>query len=1017
MSSWVDAAAKSQLPPSPELKSTQNPNPSVAEGLSLRDGSLEQSSIAATSRLRAVANYGSFGPQALACSLPVASYYSEPDVLVQSSLPSSSTLTGRTRADLSAREQLEGHGSSLGAIAGLHGVSLFRVTKPHAPLLILGHASGASSSLGGVTSLAFQPQVSRAQSSLYLAAARGAGILLWDVSGHSLSPLTGRLGTDAGLAGGVDMDSRISDIAWYAGTDKNSATPLLVATTGSAACLWDLREPPRSTFNKPSVRFGARTRTSAEGNIQVSCTENGDCGILDRSGCLRIFDIRMTVNSRVAAGALFSGNVFRHAGFGLEPFTMSSEGSSCWVCWGVDKPGSDAVVRVLVPGGKAPEPEQYWYMDGSPDRSVDISVSSKTNGYRMYSQVVPPGLACARVCPPIVKDAFVTVSVDNMEEGTTGWHAQLWKLKPSEGGGDSYFDNTVSFEGDLSAFSRQLPTFGDNLHQGVLCASEMAISSSESPRGSVSDEEETRLCLLLCSLTDTGYITTHAIPEAITAQGSDKYNEGASLAVSGRGSKSQARIFPPEKDRPVKDAAHAWNLPNDTMRKKLGNRSENRDLNQGTPTDGPQMPFDMDAPAAYSLAGVPEVPVGVVGGLPATRVPDEEEESTGRTKNNAIDAAFLMERIETDRIPCPRLCGATFGPGLGGLAVFNNGDVRKTWTWWEKSDPARPFQSSTTGPGLNLQDGLSVKATATTRDCPRTLQDLLNMAKAAKEAQWGKRDQDDSDASSVGFHVLDAKFFEDGSDGSSDSGDDESEDLTDGAKEMYDNYFSDSHRLFVDTSLTTRESTEQGSEERTPIDDHLGPSSDVRAPSVSVTNRFDRLSLNNQSIELAQRWKYRQIQVDQYSGNFDELPVPANFVMNSSPVETHSEELRPLSPSRRLGGMSTRFDLFEKHGQESTHQTFLGLPRYRNLVPSSRGHRSGASAELGVPSLGPVGATRGPGISEDEEERGVHGGEYPVRPNMQESMVFLKKLFTHHQDSARPGRGALSPPDGPMRKS
>lgn len=51
------------------------------------------------------------------------------------------------------------------------------------------------------------------------------------------------------------------------------------------------------------------------------------------------------------------------------------------------------------------------------------------------------------------------------------------------------------------------------------------------------------------------------------------------------------------------------------------------------------------------------------------------------------------------------------------------------------------------------------------------------------------------------------------------------------------------------------------------------------------------------------------------------------------------------------------------------------------------------------------------------EYESVHGGAYSVRPNMQESMVFLRKLFTqqHQPDGKTPFPNLLSPPDDPMR--
>lgn len=79
------------------------------------------------------------------------------------------------------------------------------------------------------------------------------------------------------------------------------------------------------------------------------------------------------------------------------------------------------------------------------------------------------------------------------------------------------------------------------------------------------------------------------------------------------------------------------------------------------------------------------------------------------------------------------------------------------------------------------------------------------------------------------------------------------------------------------------------------------------------------------------------------------------------------------------------------------------LPSYRSLLPPSNEPRN----EVQRTSI------------HVEDERGVHGGEYSVRPNMQESMVFLRKLFTHqHQDGGKASfPNLLSPPDSPMRTS
>lgn len=88
---------------------------------------------------------------------------------------------------------------------------------------------------------------------------------------------------------------------------------------------------------------------------------------------------------------------------------------------------------------------------------------------------------------------------------------------------------------------------------------------------------------------------------------------------------------------------------------------------------GLMLPFDMDVPVAYSMASA-----GIAVGIPTATVNDlvspgtvsavgaaEDKEKIDR---DAINAAAIMDSIETDRIPCPRLCGATFSFGVGGLA-------------------------------------------------------------------------------------------------------------------------------------------------------------------------------------------------------------------------------------------------------------------------------------------------------------------------------------------------------------
>jgi hypothetical protein len=89
-----------------------------------------------------------------------------------------------------------------------------------------------------------------------------------------------------------------------------------------------------------------------------------------------------------------------------------------------------------------------------------------------------------------------------------------------------------------------------------------------------------------------------------------------------------------------------------------------------------------------------------------------------------------------------------------------------------------------------------------------------------------------------------------------------------------------------------------------------------------------------------------------------------------------------------------------------------GLPSYRGLV-------SAPTTSVAVrPNSDPYFSALAPSKRlHIENEPGVHGGEYAVRPNMQESMVFLRKLFSHQQEGNPFPPTLLSPPDSPMRKS
>jgi len=506
------------------------------------------------SRLRSIARYQAFAPQALACSDPIPSYFSSSTTNSTSTATrpfhnsishSQSSLLSTTDDDddndddprklVQPNTGTTDGSSSLGAVAGAQGVAVFRIDKPHEPLLMLNHATfskhystanstgtaggglaiyptsngmhnnqqqdvpAGTSATGktgrGVVALAFQPEATR---SLYLAAARGTGVLIWDVSGHCLSPLLGRL-TDVGSATqDYSSDRNVTSLAWKL-SGQRDGLPLLATTTSYSACIWDLRTPIGSLAStKPSIRFGttahststAVTTTSTARKVaaiptnnnsnnivspfvQIACSRANECATLDAAGTVTVFDIRMTQNARGAVCSLATFAAFAHRGVGISYMplyskfgqkdggigacatTSTTSATTAWVTWGLDSPDADAVVKVwsfnnttdnkTVANGQATADEISTSVDDAYRVSKITNTSVSPSSFRLIAQCNPPyHLACARVCPDHVENSIMTIGIlDNSTTSSSGidyyhnqgFRAELWKIRP-EGTGD-----------------------------------------------------------------------------------------------------------------------------------------------------------------------------------------------------------------------------------------------------------------------------------------------------------------------------------------------------------------------------------------------------------------------------------------------------------------------------------------------------------------------------------------------------------------------------------------------------
>ena len=247
---------------------------------------------------------------------------------------------------------------------------------------------------------------------------------------------------------------------------------------------------------------------------------------------------------------------------------------------------------------------------------------------------------------------------------------------------------------------------------------------------------------------------------------------------------------------------------------------------------------------------------------------DEGDERS--TSNNKIDAEKAIN------VPCPRLCGATFGMG-GGMVSFHNGEVKKMWNWFRTSVPksqsanVRQFASENIVGGHNL-DALqyfpndekpknleSVGEPDLKKEnialFPRSLLGLMEMNDAAKYAQWGNEDEDSDGEISDSLLSVDEgdssdECFSYGSSSTDDSGDvnDNILDAKETADIRCEVYFGKNAESYGLPQYTTSDIMGQANKTRNKSrsDSFLGPTTDPLVPVVFLTTKYDDISLNGQ---------------------------------------------------------------------------------------------------------------------------------------------------------------------------
>jgi hypothetical protein len=879
-------------------------------------------------------------------------------------------------------------------------VALFRMSRPQTPLLILSHASSTNSEVGSIKTLAFEP---KSQNALLLAAARGSGVLIWDASGHSLSPLLGRLGAD--VTAGDSSDTTIKTLAWI----KDSGRPLLAVANSASASVWDLRICLGSKTSRPALRFG-NSQTGSPPLTQMASATTDECATLDASGVVRVFDLRIAgPRGKGTARTLCTFAAHQYGGVGLTAMTREDDGTN-WITWGLDAPHTDAAVKVWNTTGTALQQERdsnlrtdYWSMDRSPDQSPlessgAGSLKTAVGSIHLVAQFTTPGLACARVCPDVfddLKDHIVTVSTQTNGE-YPGWRADVWKLNIKD---EDYTFDTATNHGVINIMScgsdtvhGQLSLTIGNVNTGALIGAELAVTVPQ-PRHYAEGVDENQKDLLLCCLTDSGYVTTTSMmTKTLKAPAAGKTRKDELWQSSG----PTGTVYPIDPwTSSFSDAASAMRSFGDKHRQSnkgvldelrysavvnplspLKTTERETDINpqdvqlRGNDIGGTQ--FDLDD-QTVNPAGIG--PVGV-----NTAVVSARDQVVETIEDDMQKRAEIRNKINTRDVPCPRLCGASFCPGTGGLICFRNGEVQKMWSWYQQTGS---HKSNILGfPPLLTKDSQLLVNEQSSQKAPRTLKDLIDMVAASKEAQWGQ--DDDSAGVATSDSDIDSLY---GYDDSSDDGDAESDDCRD----IYGKYFGGKqkpisvpvHSPKLKSDASSSRSPPESKDKPVPThklssatDGQLNrPTMDLLAPIVSITHDNNSL-FNGQSPDLAERFLLGDWFITPFQKSDPQEVLfhsSANFGGIESP--TRPGDFRSIMP---------RMQRFPSLGLASLSDTRSN---------SQLGHAATSYK-----------------VARDEA---VHGGEYSVRPSRLESLVIFKKLFTHQHDGPS-YQNIVSPPDAPM---
>ncbi len=722
---------------------------------------------------------------------------------------------------------------------------------------------------------------------------------------------------------------------------KGPSAPILLATCGDYASVWDLRTSMFSGTGlggssgglRPDARYRHTARSSTSGSLPmlIHCAYCHDeskhaFATLDSMGEVSIWDDRKADSPRHSflacpGGGVGIASVHHGGGIGLR-----------WVTWGMDDRQSHTVADDLV----VKVWSEYDVSTTAGNNSGDIPPSSSP--YKVTSRICSAGAISARVHPSfpdgillfrenfstnekkdeqltsasVLEGAMNEVLLDSMASpeisvmprpsspptlvleradpvpldfACGGWEAELWRIDTEASPATDTMNSTV----EESINAQKIVAFvGGGAEEDVLSFAPgrrrdaSSVLAADLIVGSTADIEVDELSL--CVLTEAGQLTVYGVIEAsTTAQVDTSAKMQGHLGIKLPMTQTTSNVYCRATTNPG-SSIEWWENNEEEELFSDASMAHNRPMKNPEVNDSSQNDVMSDDIGRFATSSSI---ISDVGLDPSTKTAIEIREVDPNTGTGDLQYMPLDPNVASS-VPCPPLCGVAFS-AVGSLVKFSNGPVKRLWSYYQSNKSHIALKTgSNIVPSVecckdDYQHSAGHQKGGDERfsDFPKTLIELIDMNLRSQTLQWGDGNTlqfDDNVVSGGGISSGESSSYEDG-------------DLI----SLESDKFSGMHESEGSECSADNLFDEYFSSSRQPLlgTDHVAPGDLLGLPSLSfsvaVTDKYRNTLLSNQTPQLA-----NLLMLDIEVSNIT-MPESAHYdksgIRSSDELHTHSSRI------------------------------------------------------------------------------------------------------------------------------